>query len=165
MQVDLVALEARWLALALEDPLSAELEPGAGDAFGDPTSGSGIYLPRVELVFEVSSDEEYVHLSMRHDGRTIDMGGRAHNYLLLILARLRLADRTTGVPESSCGWASVEDWEHDPSLSPARLNLDVHRIRKHFLGRGVRDAARIIERRPRLGQLRIGAERISIVRT
>jgi hypothetical protein len=139
-------------------------EGGRERACSDLPPAKGLYVREVELAFAVSRNEEYVHLWMSHDGRTMDMGDRSYHYLLLILARKRLEDRAAGLPEPSCGWADLDDWVHDPSLSPPRVNLEIFRIRRQFLARGVADGAQIIERRARMGQLRIGAERLSIVR-
>ncbi len=128
-------------------------------------AASGIAQPRLELgqlrlAFEVSRDEEHVHLKVTCDGHEIDMGSRKHNYLLLTLARRRLADVAESVPDTSCGWIDQEELAHDPSMAPPQLNIDVFRIREHFTKVGVVDAAGIIERRPR--QLRLGAGHLSI---
>jgi hypothetical protein len=117
-----------------------------------------------ELVFHVSPDEEFVRVEMVRSGGAIDLGSRAHNYLLLTLARLRIADQKEGHSDSNCGWVSYEDLEHDPSMAPPQLNIDVFRIRKHFAKMGVPDAANVIERRPRTRQLRIGFGRLSVTR-
>jgi hypothetical protein len=92
------------------------------------------------------------------------MGARAHNYLLLTLARHRLKDEEEeeGMAEAACGWVYQEDLAHDPSMAPPQLNVDVFRIRRHFASVGVVDAANIIERRPRTRELRIGTRFLSI---
>ncbi|MBV9949424.1 MAG: hypothetical protein JOZ69_21460 [Myxococcales bacterium] len=92
------------------------------------------------------------------------MGARAHHYLLLLLARRRLADRAAGNPESACGWIHQEEWDHDPSLASSRVNLDVCRSRMQFSKLGVLDARNIVERRPRSRQLRLGVARLSVIR-
>jgi hypothetical protein len=91
------------------------------------------------------------------------MGTRAHNSLLLALARRRLEDAAEGLPETSCGWMYQEDLSQEPGLEFPQLNSDVFRIRKQVAAAGVLDAANVIERRPRTRQLRIGTSRISIV--
>jgi FHA domain len=117
-------------------------------------------LAELALEFEVSLNEEHVHLRLSHGGRAIDMGLRKHNYLLLTLARRRLEDRKSGLPETSCGWIDLEDVAHDPSMAPPQLNIDVFRIREHFGKAGIVDAAAIIERRPK--QLRVGCGRLFV---
>lgn len=121
-----------------------------------------IEVRHLALKFSVSRDEEFVSLQASCGASTFDLGTRAHNYLLLTLARRRLADAAEGLPETSCGWIYQEDFPHDPTMAPAHLNLDVLRIRKQFGAIGVIDAANIIERRPRARQLRIGVSRMSI---
>jgi FHA domain len=122
-----------------------------------------VEVRHLQLVFSVSSDEEHVHLQISCAGRTIDLGARSFNYLLLTLARQRVLDAANGLPEEACGWVYQEDVEHDPSMAPQQMNLDVFRIRRHLAAKGVVDAACIIERRPRTRQIRIGSGLISIV--
>ncbi len=117
----------------------------------------------LSLLFSVSRDEEHVALNVTCGSKSFDLGARTHNYLLLTLARRRLADMAQGLPETSCGWIYLEDLAHDPSMAPPQLNIDVFRIRKQFASVGVVDAAAVVERRPRTKQLRIGVARLSIV--
>lgn len=120
-------------------------------------------IRHVQLSFSVSRDEEFVQLHMSCGGQTVDLGSRSHNYLLLTLARRRLADAAEGLAETACGWVYQEDLAHDPSMASPQLNIDVFRIRKQFATHGVVDAANIIERRPRTRQLRIGSSRLTII--
>jgi hypothetical protein len=121
-------------------------------------------LHHIHLVFTVSRDETRVHVQMHVGGRTIDLGARAHHFLLVTLARQRLADRAEEHGEAACGWIDHEDLSHDPRMSTPQLNIDVFRIRKQFEMAGVRDAVGVIERRPMSRQLRIGVERLTVVR-
>ena len=127
----------------------------------DP-SPNEILVRQLALSFAVSLDEEHVELRLHCGARTIEMGSRGHNYLLLTLARRRLEDARDGVPETSCGWLEPEDLSHDPRMTAPLLNVDVFRIRRQFADKGVVDAASIIERRPR--QLRIGSGKVAIIR-
>jgi hypothetical protein len=124
---------------------------------------AGTEVQDVHLSFAVSRDEEHVHLEMRCGGKTHDMGARSRHYVLLTLARRRLADLQEGVLDSSSGWVYQDELEHDPSMAGERLNVDVFRIRQQFAEAGVLDAAGIIERRPRSRQLRIGTRNLTIV--
>jgi hypothetical protein len=112
----------------------------------------------------VSSNEEYVRLSLVSGPVTVDLGARNHNYLLLTLARKRLEDVRISLAEDASGWIDLEDWAHDPDLCPPRLNLDVHRIRKQFADRGFDHAFHIIERRIPTKQIRLGVASIHIER-
>jgi hypothetical protein len=122
-----------------------------------------VRLPDLALTFEVSRDEEYVHLRMACEQRDFDMGARTHNYLLLTLARRRLADASAHPLDASCGWIYQDEFEHDPTMAAPQLNVHIFRIRRHFIRCGVIDGEAIVERRPQTRQLRIGAARISIV--
>jgi hypothetical protein len=125
---------------------------------------ASLEVRHLQLVFSVSRDEEHVRLQALCGTQKLEFGDRGHNYLLLTLARRRLEDVQSGLPEGSCGWVYQDDLAHDPSMAPPQLNIDVFRIRRQFAATGVTDAAAIIERRPRTKQLRIGAEKLSIQR-
>jgi len=116
------------------------------------------------LNFFVSSDEEYVTVSLEYRDRTVDLGSRAHNYLLLTLARTRLADRESGIAEGSCGWVCKEDLAGKLGMTAPQVDGEVFRIRKHFAQRGLEEAASVIERRHRTGQLRLGLSHLRITR-
>jgi hypothetical protein len=121
-------------------------------------------LKDATLRFVVSQDEESVRVFVVDEGETFDLGSRSHNYLLLTLARRRLADAAREHAEAECGWTYLDELVRDPSASETQLNIDVFRIRKHFAQLALADAATIVERRPRLKQLRIGVPRIEIER-
>jgi hypothetical protein len=117
---------------------------------------------QVRLRFSVSRDEEHVGLHADTGGAPIDLGTRGHNYLLLTLARHRLNDRQSGLPETSCGWIYQDELLDALDVTAQQLNIDVFRIRKQFAELGLRDPAGIVERRPRTRQLRLGSSLIEI---
>lgn len=119
-------------------------------------------MDNVTLVFRVSRDEEHVEVVVKRQSATIELGSRVHNYPLLLLARQRLSDAASGLHERSCGWVYLEEFVRSLKVTPERVNMDVYRIRKQFAGLGVLDPARIIERRPRTRQLRIGIGRLAL---
>lgn len=121
-------------------------------------------MSRVGFGFKVSRDEEYVELDVEYEGRRISLRSRAHHYLLLTLARLRLADREEGTPEASCGWADIERLRLAPNGEGSRVNLDVHRARRQLIQAGFEHGYDVIERRPGAGQLRLGVAGIAIER-
>jgi hypothetical protein len=121
-------------------------------------------LQVIALAFRVSADEEHVQLQLRTNSGEIDLGSRAHNYLLLHLARQRLIEEAQGMANTASGWLHREALLSALRTDRERLNLDVFRIRKQFALAGVRDASNVIERRPDTGQLRIGAGRLSVER-
>jgi FHA domain len=119
-------------------------------------------IARLHLAFDVSRDEEYVKLTATCGDREFDLGAYTYHYLLLTLARHRVKDAEQGLPDTSCGWVDVEELARDPSMAPPRLNIDVFRIRDHFGRVGVTDAPKIIERRSRPRQLRIGTGHLTV---
>jgi hypothetical protein len=138
------------------DLLAATIAPS------DLAAASTATVCNLHLEFAVSRNEEFVQLHVAFAGRRHDLGSRTHNYLLLTLARRRLADAAEGLADTSCGWVDQEDLAHDPSMAPPRLNIDVFRIRKQFETLGVVDAAKIVERRLRPAQLRIGTGQLAV---
>jgi hypothetical protein len=119
-------------------------------------------VARLRLVFRVSMDEEYVEIEADLGKRSESLGSRAHNYLLLLLARRRLDDAAREVPDTACGWTYQDEFVDALRTSPERLAIDIFRIRRQFAGIGVSDPANIVERRPRTKQLRIGCASLSV---
>jgi hypothetical protein len=120
-------------------------------------------LRHLRLRFTVSRDEEHIDLSASWEGTVHQLGTRGHNYLLLLLARQRLADEASGAGPSECGWVYQEQmlsWLRAPQ---DRLNVDVFRIRKQFAVLGLVNAADIVERRHGTRQMRIGTALLQIV--
>lgn len=120
-------------------------------------------IAALHLHLAVSRDEEYVELKAECRGWIHHLGSRAHNYLLLVLARERMKDRDAGLQDSACGWMYQDDLLRALAVPANQLNIDVFRVRKLFASLEFIDAANIIERRPRLKQLRIGAAQTTIV--
>ena len=118
----------------------------------------------VVALFSASSDEEYIELSLQYQDRTVKLGSRAHNYLLLTLARARLADHQAKLPDSSCGWTYKEQLADGLRMTPQQVDGEIFRIRKHFAHCGAEEAATIVERRARTKQLRIGISDIRITK-
>jgi len=116
------------------------------------------------LRFAVSSDEDFVELSLEYPERSVSLGSRSHNYLMLTLARRKIADRSANLPEASCGWMDKEELADGFKITPQQVDGEVFRIRKHFLQHGVPEAASVIERRPRTKQIRLGLSQLRIDR-
>src|ERR1035438_2180417 len=62
----------------------------------------------VHLAFGVSLDEEYVTLHATCGSTTHDVTSRVPKYVLLMVARQRLADAAAGLPDQDCGWVEQE---------------------------------------------------------
>jgi hypothetical protein len=114
------------------------------------------------LQFAVSKDEEYVELSLCFEDRIVSLGCRAHNYLLLLLARARQADEAANLAAQECGWMYKAQLAEALRVTPQQVDGDVFRIRGHFGQHGVAQSSNIIERRPRTTQLRLGMSKTRI---
>lgn len=114
------------------------------------------------LRFEVSLDEEHVRLEGCLGERRADLGDRAHNYLLLTLARRRLEDEKAGLPAGERGWIYREVLLTALRLDPQQLNLLVFRARKCFAKAALDPTVALIERRLDTGQIRIGVAALEI---
>ncbi len=131
----------------------------------DLTASAGMVLgaaPRLEFV--VSSDEDFVELTLEYDSRSVALGSRGHNYLLLTLARQRLADVASGVAPPSCGWVDKDELSNGLRTTPQSIDGEIFRIRRHFAAHGVPDSSSIIERRERTRLIRIGFEQLRVTR-
>lgn len=123
---------------------------------------SPVVLRRATMSFGVSRDEEYVRLHLISDGRILDIGERGHNFLLLTLARQRLADAGQGWSEAERGWVYADELASLLAVDLQKLNIDVFHIRRHLACRGVIDARDVIERRRATRQIRLGVDRIAV---
>lgn len=108
----------------------------------------------VGLLFKVSSDEEYVELTVRFAGKEHRLPARVHHYLLLTLARARQAEPE--LPETERGWVYTADLLKMLRLSSNQLYVSLHRARKELDGLGLPPGFDLIERRPTTHQVRIG---------
>jgi hypothetical protein len=118
------------------------------------------------LCFAVTRDEEHVELALVTDRLRLELGTRAHYYLLLILARARLAEaqagESDGSGESGHGWLYQDDVADMLGIERKHLNVVVYRCRRHLAAAGILNAADVIERRNDSRQIRLGVGRIEI---
>lgn len=161
--------EGAWILEPTDRP-SLVLENGATFRVGEqdwrfvcydlapPTtvSSQAPAVPAARLSFAVSRDEEHVELTLICNGKRFELGSRARNYLLLTLARHRLADAATGLPETSCGWIYQEELADQLGTSVGQINVDVFRIREQLRTLNLPALPEVIQRRARIKQLRIG---------
>lgn len=123
----------------------------------------GLRLRDLRLRFAHSHDEEYIELTATARDRRIDLQARAHNYLLYVLARIRLADQAAGSPPAEQGWIAQEKLLDMMKIEAAHLNITIHRARLHLAQHGVSDAASVVERRKGTRQLRLGVAALEIL--
>lgn len=125
----------------------------------------GLSLRDVSLSFVVSRDEENVELEVSGDGMSTRVPHRSYHYLLLTLARARLEEAKRGdLTAGEQGWIDSRSLQDMLRVDPEQLNLHVFRARRQMAALGVRDAALLVERRAGSRQLRLGLERVSVVR-
>ena len=149
------AFESAGRSYIFSCPTTSDLTASIGTAglSGSPT-----------LEFSVSSDEDFVALSLMYENRSLALGSRAHNYLLLTLARQRLADDASNIAPASSGWVDKDQLALGLRMTPQQIDGEIFRIRKHFASHGVPDSSSIIERRERTRLIRIGFERLRVER-
>jgi FHA domain len=123
----------------------------------DPTVGPD---RPVELAFRVSPDEEQVDVEVSCGARVARFGRRSHHYLLLTLARIRLAQPNRSSAER--GWVQRDELAHMLRVDRATVNVQVHRIRQELGQHRLDGAERVVEVRTRTGQIRVGTDRIII---
>jgi len=136
-------------------PSFSDLTEGA-----EPAAGGEL----ATLHFLVSSDEDFVELTLEYQNRSVALGSRAHNYLLLTLARHKLRELEAGIPEASCGWMDKDQLADGLRITPPQVDGEIFRIRKHFAGHGLPESATVIERRARTKQIRLGLGRVRVDR-
>jgi hypothetical protein len=117
----------------------------------------------LQLRFRVSSDEEHVEVSARLGGVETVVPPRVHHYLLLVLARGRLADLSNN-PEATAthGWIQQEQLSKMLRKSPLHINVEIYRARQQFAELGFTGAVKLIERRRDTGELRLGCASLVI---
>jgi len=115
----------------------------------------------MRLTFSVAAAEEHVALSVVHRGKTFDMGARAHNYPLLLLARQRTKDAEKDYGELESGWLHREDFTRMLGSDRKVMNLLLWRARKCFGEAGL-PVEQLIERRLDTEQIRLAVSATAI---
>lgn len=107
--------------------------------FLDETTDKGNIVRSSYFQLYLSEDEERIQIKLMSPGRSIDLGDRAHNYMLLALVRQRASDRNQGKVKDDQGWVSLESLTDEMSRETRKLidqhavNLQIHRLRKQLL--------------------------------
>src|SRR5690606_31175895 len=94
-----VVAGGRRFVLHLAEPIAVTWEGGSAP----------VDIHHATLRFAVTRDEEHVELTVISELRRIELGARAHFYLLLTLARARLAEAQTGSDAGDHGWLYQDD--------------------------------------------------------
>ncbi|ACY15686.1 FHA domain-containing protein [Haliangium ochraceum] len=145
----------RW-QVELPEVLEATWQPGS----------ARMVLHSLTLRFAVSRDEEHVEVSALQGGHVVELPARAHNYMLLTLARERQRDRQDGASEANAGWIHVEDLLDMLQISEGALNVAICRARRDMARAEVFGATGLIERQAGgTRRLRLGVQNIDILST
>ena len=129
--------------------LTSEHDPG------DPSE------PSLRVHFLVSRDEESVSLTVVTPAGEHRWEPRAPHYLLLTLARQRLAE--TQLAEHERGWLDVDRLARMLNLNRKTVNVYICRLRAQLADAGVPGGATLIQRRLLSQQIRIGVGLLEIL--
>lgn len=125
-------------------------------------SAVGPRLENATLHFVPSADQEQVDARLTWPGGALPLSSRAHLFLMLELARARLADAAAGVGPAEAGWRYVDELQRALKLEPAVFNLHLFRAREQLTQAGVDGAGRLFERRRQSGQIRLAVEHVTV---
>lgn len=121
------------------------------------------HLREAQLSFAVSRDGEHVTAKFTQAGVSTELEYRAHLFLLLQLARARIADAAQAhLPSSEHGWMYRDEVLSALAIDETHLNIWVYRARRQFMEANIPGAGTVLERRAATRQLRIGIERLCI---
>ena len=105
----------------------------------DETVDYGFIRDGAKFRFQLSLDEEEVQLKIIMNNMEMDLGIRAHHFLLLTLARERERHLLQGKSSADAGWITMEELAYLMSkelmanVDNYKLNLYIHRIRKQLV--------------------------------
>ena len=121
-------------------------------------------LRRLTMRFAVSRDEEHVEVSLLQGNQAVALPPRAHDYLLLTLARARLAEQACAdVPEAEAGWIYVPDLLDMLKTNETAFNVAIYRARRELARAKVYGANELFERRPSPRRIRLGVQRFEVI--
>lgn len=126
------------------------------------TSQRAPALSEVRLAFHVSSDEEHARWALVHETGSTDLGDRSYVYLLVTLARERLADAERGLSALDRGWMEADPLAARLGTTPETLKVHVYRARKALRDEGILGAGGLVERRAASNQIRLGTDAVTV---
>ncbi|MEW7278831.1 FHA domain-containing protein [Aquimarina sp. 2201CG1-2-11] len=106
----------------------------------DDTIDNGNVVDSAHFLFNLSTDEEHIRLKIMVDAIELDLGERAHHYLLFLLAKKRAFDKKNEDVYNDQGWMNTDSLLEEMSkelykeIDVYYLNLQIHRFRKQLLG-------------------------------
>lgn len=116
------------------------------------------------LRFHVSCNEETVSVELLHRDQRRTLDARTHLYVILTLARARLADQADPtIQVSEHGWRDIEELLDQLKIDESHFNVAIFRARRQFAKADVPGATELVERRKGERKIRIGAANIEIL--
>lgn len=115
---------------------------------------------RLQLHFEVTSDEEHIQATLSDGARVVRLEPRVHWALLLDLARAWLEQ--TGAQPWDRGWVDDETLRRRLRMGAKTMSTQIHRARAQLADAGIPGAELMIERRNVTNQLRLNIGRVTI---
>jgi len=113
-------------------------------------------LADLKAAFSVSRDEEWVQVTLLGPGGwRVELEPRVYHYMLLTLARIRLADHERGLSDGELGWVHREELARMLRVSPRTLTVHLCRAHRQVGDAGVLGATSLFEHRPSVRQLRL----------
>ncbi len=131
---------------------------------GPTITAEGFLFPHeVTLRFVVSRDEENVAVFIVANGVHKALRSRSFDFMLLSLARARIADaRSKSMPANEQGWVYSDRLAAQLEMDVSHVNVDVYRARKRFAEAGIQDADEMLQRRSHARALRLGCLQVEI---
>ena len=144
-----------------DEPWRLRTEAPVVETYQSSDRSSAIDL--LQLRFRVSADEEHVEVSALLGGMETLVPARVHHYLLLVLARCRLADlQSKPDAPATHGWIQQEQLSKMLRKSALHINVEIYRARQQLAELGFTGAVKLIERRRDTGELRLGCASLVI---
>jgi len=150
-----------WLDLELDGRMWRVYAPDDFEITGDLRCWR---LEDMRVRFDVSSDEERVDIGFDGPGNRFILPSRSYHYLLVTLARQRIADQKLGLEEEDAGWMERKTLLEMLKLESKTLSVWLSRARESVARKKLRGAQRLIQVRYRGQQIRLGLSRISVRR-
>ncbi len=110
----------------------------------------------------MSADEEYLEVTVYTGEVAHPLKPRAHQHVLLLLARERLRDAAAGVPTAEQGWLYTADLAQMTGSNANQLYVSLHRARKELDDLALLGVTSVLERRATTRQVRIAIGELDV---
>ncbi len=119
-------------------------------------------IQNARLLLTVSRDGEHIEGALECGDLSVPLEYRVHLFLLLELARARIEDASSNLPDSEHGWVYRDDLLNALKIDACHLNIWMFRARQQLAKANIRGSGSIFERRVGTTQLRIGLDKFLI---